>query len=757
MWLLAVAVLVCGPSCSFHPILGNKNYWPCQPDGTCNRGCSCIDGQVCVPDEDSPDADCSWCPEGSGDCNGDVSDGCEVEFRTDPHNWCSCGHWCQESDLCQRGLCVQECGQGLSPCDGWCLNLNIDPENCGECDKQCASGKVCTGGECASECDGTLVDCEGTCADLDSNPDHCGECDNSCDMWSACCEGSCRSVKSDESNCGGCDAVCPIDQVCDHMVCHPCEYPKMFCDGDCHDVMTCSDHCGNCETSCGEGQTCENGECVAENCTDPLENCSGQCVNLMEDPEHCGICGHTCAAGQICLDGNCVFDECPPGEKLCGDGCVDTLNSPDHCGDCFVVCNNPPDSKCDTTGQYKIVYSGPGDCQNGICLYDFNEVYCPNGCQNGACVSDPCNGVTCAPYEVCVAGDCVCSASGTVCLGETICCASGCTDPWADNQNCGQCGIRCENFAYCLANSCVCDADGTICDDSQACCSNGCTDLSSDPLNCGECGNTCGESATCHMGSCRCNQDFGNCDDTWETGCEEYLPGSFLNCGECGNSCDMGLPPAECDEFNNVVTYRDTFCSDGQCEFYTETTECPGEEVCANGTCYCNPSSGLICEGAETCCEIQCVNTQNDPWNCGGCYQACLAGITCIEGHCGKAGVECSAGTICNAVNPDDICCAPGSNDAYCTATAQCPSGVVGCDGPEDCPAETEVCCHSPMFPDGHLTQCLDREMCQQDFQGTVLCNGNWQCKALDPSFACCPLPIPGISLHICSNLCSGK
>jgi hypothetical protein len=57
---------------------------------------------------------------------------------------------------------------------------------------------------------------------------------------------------------------------------------------------------------------------------------------------------------------------------------------------------------------------------------------------------------------------------------------------------------------------------------------------------------------------------------------------------------------------------------------------CPAGQVCSMGTC------GVDCLGGSTLCGSSCVETQTDPNHCGGCNTVCPAGETCSGGTCGN-------------------------------------------------------------------------------------------------------------------------
>ena len=82
------------------------------------------------------------------------------------------------------------CDEGLTGCDGACVDLSSDLKNCGDCGAICESGLVgvaCYGGECVrTSCPAALTGCpsdnpnpsfEFHCFDLATDPNHCGACD----------------------------------------------------------------------------------------------------------------------------------------------------------------------------------------------------------------------------------------------------------------------------------------------------------------------------------------------------------------------------------------------------------------------------------------------------------------------------------------------------------------------------------------------------------------------------------------------------
>jgi len=156
--------------------------------------------------------------------------------------------------------------------------------------------------------------------------------------------------------------------------------------------------------------------------------------------------------------------------------------------------------------------------------------------------------------------------------------------------------------------------------------------VASDPRHCGGCDNDCaalpnvdGTRVSCTSGECNvggaCLPGFGDC--TSAPGCETNL-GTPDHCGSCGMACGGANP----------------FCGvDGS-----------GQHVC-----------GSSC-GASSLCDGQCVDTQNDPLNCGGCQTGCA---TPAHGQ-----PACSSG-IC------DFVCDPG----WVKTASGCVAGSGGSGG----------------------------------------------------------------------------
>lgn len=150
----------------------------------CTAGRRC-DGGTCVSDELCPgqvlcDGECRDAP-----CECDNGEAvCQIapeafecaDLSQDDHNCGDCGIACGPEQECVDGLCVAECGEGLTACGDACVDLHRDPAHCGRCDNPCGEGQICVNEECT---DGQPVEC-------DSCP--CAECLERDDPPQSCCE-----------------------------------------------------------------------------------------------------------------------------------------------------------------------------------------------------------------------------------------------------------------------------------------------------------------------------------------------------------------------------------------------------------------------------------------------------------------------------------------------------------------------------------------------------------------------------------------
>jgi hypothetical protein len=308
-----------------------SSKFPCDADllhdnqncGGCGVRCvglgasqwSCVAGQ-CVLSCDSV--------SGAMNCDGDATNGCEVQSYDDINNCGDCGVKCPAGETCEKGRCTDGCLAANRPdvCNGACTNLKLDDYNCGTCGNVCdptgpnlpaypgtyygCAGGVCGQRKCSTpntaDCNGDVADgCEAT---IHTN-EHCGGCFDACPARKACgsvsggsvfaclCEddretfcpysGTCVSLDDDPYNCGGCGRLCPgVSLLRQHF------------------MVTCT--LGVCGGKCADGHA----DCDGL----PDNGCE---VDTSVDNRNCGACGNACLPDQPCSEGKCLVAPCSEG------------------------------------------------------------------------------------------------------------------------------------------------------------------------------------------------------------------------------------------------------------------------------------------------------------------------------------------------------------------------------------------------------------------------------------------------------------
>ncbi len=377
--------------------------------GSCTKSCSgtkanCAGGactdQACAP--------------GTADCDGQGGNGCEVSLSSAGNcGVCgnACGPFAHATPACMAGACaLGSCDAGYADCDGDVSNgceVNIlSTSDCGRCGKSCSfpNGQPsCPSGSCVlSSCDPGRADCnhdvtDGCETDL-KLPDNCAACGNDCRsipnvLSSGCSQGKCQYVcnagradcnknaadgceanLSSTTNCGACGNDCSSlphvasascgGSACKNLV---CQSGWGDCNGDpsdgCERSLHTNSDCASCNAACSPAHgagSCSTGSCVVTSCDSGFDNCNGNaadgCEASLTAASSCGACGKKCAAGLICSNGQCACmkdADCGGGtQKCCGGACTDaggacfpfpcipgtnrTNNA--NCGGCGQVC-----------------------------------------------------------------------------------------------------------------------------------------------------------------------------------------------------------------------------------------------------------------------------------------------------------------------------------------------------------------------------------------------------------------------------------
>ncbi len=423
-------------ACSFAPDL--SAYPECSPSGYCAPGCTCFEGQVCVP-EDPKDRfrPASFC---------DPRNNCSADILNDPLNCGECGNVCQfdnASAMCDRGVCrMGDCDPGWDNCGEpnnlGCYDSLDTVLNCGDCGIHCENDTpFCEERLCVDQCDEPKLICDGACIDPETSNEHCGQCNRDCtdllNVHSAACE----------------EGACVIDDCIDGF--DSCNQNVM--DG-CETPLGTLGNCGACGDSCdwmhSEQPGCVDGLCQFD-CDEGWEDCDEQgdngCEAEMGTLAYCTSCEDECDPGGTCTDQGCIAPECISPFADCGNGCVNTWTDSDHCGGCFESCAG--DLRCEegVCGGMGISCPGISSCtigQEACCISSEGSAYCvaPNACGDMGSVELQCDGADdCEGEQVCCMPEFVGNASAFCtagCLEDTVLCSR-------DSQ--------CPNATSCLMDS----------------------------------------------------------------------------------------------------------------------------------------------------------------------------------------------------------------------------------------------------------------------------------------------------------------
>ena len=259
------------------------------------------------------------------------TNGCEVNTLTDRNHCGSENHPCSGDEVCIDGTCtLNTCGTGLTLCMSdakrQCIDITTNPQNCGYCGYQCqttiAHGSFdgCTLGKCTYTCDDGFSLVGETCVA------NCTTCTY---------EGSCLPLSVAESL---------HYKTGDGKPC-TCIEGYDTCDGSktCIPLNT-KQHCGSCSNTCQQEEICSldgTPKCQCDEANGYVLQ-GTQCVSINSDA-HCGSLAKQCEEGTSCGqtdDGtyDCLCDE-SKGFDMCDGSCV-SLSTPNHCGTCENSCGN---------------------------------------------------------------------------------------------------------------------------------------------------------------------------------------------------------------------------------------------------------------------------------------------------------------------------------------------------------------------------------------------------------------------------------
>jgi len=270
-----------------------------DPDhcGRCGRACRLVHAATAACEAGA--CAVASCEAGWGDCDGHGSNGCETDLLRDPAHCGRCGNACvldHATAACRGGACtIAACDPGWEDCDGdrsnGCeVDLQTDAENCGACGRACrleGAVAVCRSGTCEVDaCRAGRGDCDGASGngcetDTLGDPRSCGRCGTRCPGGSFCVAGACKSS---------------------------CPPPRVVCGALCVDLSSNNAHCGACDLACelaNSTAACVAGFCAVDLCRDGWGDCDAApengCETSLRGGANCGACGYTCPSGYRCV------------------------------------------------------------------------------------------------------------------------------------------------------------------------------------------------------------------------------------------------------------------------------------------------------------------------------------------------------------------------------------------------------------------------------------------------------------------------
>ena len=627
----------------------DKGKLVCTPTNDPAKGCNTASCSPCaLPNATARcganGCEIDVCDGGFEDCDGKPETGCEVNLQFDPTNCGVCQNNCITSKgpnyICENGQCaVTDCVPPTTAnCDGDKTNgcevdTLVDVDNCGFCTNKCDLNHAvakCEGvqqgavqvGECAiDKCNGSWEDCDkiaGNGCEIDTgvNTDHCGGCGNKCNAnhgAPGCLLGNCL------------------------IACHPnwgnCNITTT--DGCETDLLNDANHCGTCGKKCSPQNVtapkCTAGGCDYVACSPGFGDCDGNRANGCEtntnqNTNHCGVCKNKCTAASggtaVCNGGSCGTNCSGSTPTLCAPPgvCANTTNDVNHCGSCNNQC---------TTSKANAFAS----CSGSNCGFTCNGGYtkCSNNCVDTDTDVSNCKtcGNNCPPpsggngVATCSGGTC-----GISCNSGFTKCGNQCKNLNTDTSNCGNCGTVCTPPANGVA---TCNGTcGFTCNGPYTKCGAQCVNTTNDPLNCNTCGNACGANRICQTSACVCAPAFPT---LCGTACVNTT-GNNAHCGGCDSPCTAGQ---QCQSSTCVCTGPGMMNCSGTC--YNTTSD---DEHCGNCNTDCTTSgrvcnsSNCVCAGGSNMkfCDEKCRDTDTDENYCGNCTTKCNGSQNCVGGSC---------------------------------------------------------------------------------------------------------------------------
>ncbi len=155
------------------------------------------------------------CHTGFLDCDGNATNGCEIDSTTHPSHCGTCDTVCgavpNGTPSCVASVCAAACDPGWQVCKTDPLvcdtNTDSDASHCGDCNTECPGGPNsaprCVSGSCTLKCDPGFADCnkivdDGCEINTTNDANHCGTCGLTCG-GTTCINSACECASSSQT------------------------------------------------------------------------------------------------------------------------------------------------------------------------------------------------------------------------------------------------------------------------------------------------------------------------------------------------------------------------------------------------------------------------------------------------------------------------------------------------------------------------------------------------------------------------------
>ncbi len=605
------------------PICVTSNTGSSLCTSSCQNNCYnvCVNNfeSINIVSCDNPDGKTIECAEGTADCDGNISNGCEFDLATNHTRFCVYNHetknsivTCMSDDYtdcdgnykngCEYQLsaynavnCADKqvtCDYDHADCDseyltGCEIDITTNNKHCGFCGNVCNQGSICSGGECGLTCQSGLENCFGTCIFLASNQiEACTNIDKSY---------TCKDGYVDHNREGfNEDGTRTAEDGCEYSL------------SEKHVAAYVINEEGTVELTCAsDWADCNN---------NPDDGCE---VNLIA--AHARSCSYE--------DGKIIF----------------------ACTENFGDLNNESNDGCEFQfDTHSAMGYTRGDSNEVILQCVINRSDCDGNYENG-CEYDlkTANAKTCV-YTSGV-GVLTCRDGYANFNGDA---ADGCEiNGGNDRDHCGaqdnHPGTKCDAGYVCSGGKCAQACGGGLTDCNGICISFTDTNVSA-----------------CSAGKLICSDGYANCDNKVSNGCEIDIKGMDAgHCGSCGKEAKV----------SDVANSSAVTCSTGQ----VVATACKAGYILKSDKCEACAAGQYTISGTDTQC-IACplttgataMTSQNN---------ICKA-KTCAAGYY-LSGNNCVACTTSDVANSMSVTSAAGSTAKTACKAATCKPGFILASG----------------------------------------------------------------------------